>query len=131
MEELAKIDIIRERTNLSYGEARELLAQHNGDLVAALISMEKEGKIEQQQWKQKGNELLEKIKEVIHRGNITKIKVTQNEQVILEVPVTAGVVGTLLAPQLAIVGAATALFTGCRVEFESGNMGGGADIPVQ
>ena len=128
MEELAKIDIIRERTNLSYAEAKELLAQHNGDVVAALIALEAQGKTEQQQWKQKGSEIVEKVKELIHKGNITKIKVTQNNQVILEVPVTAGLVGTLLAPQLAIVGAATALFTGCKVEFEGPGFESGGDV---
>jgi len=44
--------------------------------------------------------------------------VKQDDQVLVEIPVTAGVVGALLAPQLAIIGAVAALVSKCTVEIE-------------
>ena len=57
-----------------------------------------------------GDTLLGKIKEVIHAGNIRRILIKNEEgRVLIDVPLTVGVVGTLLAPQLAAIGAIAAL----------------------
>ena len=66
-----------------------------------------------------GSELVEKIKELVRKGNVTKIKVKQDDKILVEIPVTAGVVGALLAPQLAIIGAVAALISKCTVEIEN------------
>jgi hypothetical protein len=57
-----------------------------------------------------GDTLLAKIKEIIREGNIRRI-IIKNEAglVLIDIPLTIGVVGTLLAPQLAAIGAAAAL----------------------
>lgn len=59
-----------------------------------------------------GDKLVAKIKELVHEGNIRSI-VIQNEEgrVLIDVPLTIGVVGALLAPQLAAIGAIAALIT--------------------
>jgi len=57
-----------------------------------------------------GDTLLGKIKEVIRAGNIRRIVIKNEEgRVIIDIPLTVGVVGTLLAPQLAAIGAIAAL----------------------
>lgn len=57
-----------------------------------------------------GDTLLAKIKEVIHAGNIRRIVIKNEEgRVLVDIPLTLGVVGTLLAPQLAAIGAIAAL----------------------
>jgi hypothetical protein len=57
-----------------------------------------------------GDTLLGKIKEVIHAGNIRRILIKNEEgRVLIDIPLTVGVVGTLLAPQLAAIGAIAAL----------------------
>jgi hypothetical protein len=57
-----------------------------------------------------GDTLLGKIREVIHAGNIRRIVIKNDEgRVLIDVPLTVGVVGTLLAPQLAAIGAIAAL----------------------
>jgi Domain of unknown function (DUF4342) len=57
-----------------------------------------------------GDTLLGKIKEVIHAGNIRRIVIKNEDgRVLIDVPLTVGVVGTLLAPQLAAIGAIAAL----------------------
>ena len=57
-----------------------------------------------------GEEILEKIKELVHEGNIRRI-IIRNEKghTLIDIPLTFGVVGALLAPQLAAIGAIAAL----------------------
>jgi integral membrane sensor domain MASE1 len=57
-----------------------------------------------------GEELLEKIKELVHAGNIRRILIRNQEgRTLIDIPLTFGVVGALLAPQLAAIGAIAAL----------------------
>lgn len=67
----------------------------------------------------KGEELLKKVKELIHEGNIRQITIKNKEgQTLIQLPLTIGVVGTLLAPVLAAVGAIAALVTECSITVE-------------
>ena len=62
------------------------------------------------EFKVKGEELLSKVKEVIHEGNIRKIIIKNDSgKTYLEIPVTIGVVGVILAPVWAAIGALAAL----------------------
>jgi Domain of unknown function (DUF4342) len=57
-----------------------------------------------------GEELIAKIKELIHQGNIRRIIIKDRDgKVMLEFPLTFGVVGAVLAPTLAAIGAVAAL----------------------
>ena len=57
-----------------------------------------------------GDTLLAKIKEVIHAGNIRRIVIKNEDgRVLIDIPLTVGVVGALLAPQVAAIGAVAAL----------------------
>lgn len=59
-----------------------------------------------------GEELLAKIKQLIKEGNIRRIIVKGKDgKVVFEIPLTFGVVGALVAPQLAALGAVAALLT--------------------
>jgi hypothetical protein len=63
-----------------------------------------------EEFKVSGEELLAKIKEIVHEGNIRRIVIKNKEGgVFMEIPLTVGVVGVLLAPTLAAVGAVAAL----------------------
>ena len=68
-----------------------------------------------------GTDLVDKVKELIHEGNVRRIIIRQDEHVIIEFPLTVGVVGTLIAPWLAAVGAIGALLAHCTIEVERGN----------
>lgn len=128
--ELEKIDLLRNRADLSYSEAKKYLDEAGGDVVEALVLIEKEGKQRYEKIYSKGSELLERIKEIIRQGNVNKIRVKTGENVVLEIPVTAGVVGAMLAPSLAIIGAVAALATNCSIEVErAGRPEGGAEPP--
>ncbi len=66
-----------------------------------------------------GEELIAKIKELIHEGNIRRIIIKDRDsKVMLEFPLTFGVVGVVLAPTLAAVGAVAALIGEATVVVE-------------
>ena len=66
-----------------------------------------------------GEKLIAKIKELIHEGNIRRIIIKDKEgKTIMEIPMTFGLVGVLLAPQLAAIGAIAALLTEATVVVE-------------
>ena len=70
-------------------------------------------------FKVKGEELLKKIKELIKEGNVRKITIKSKEgKTIVVIPLTLGVVGAVLAPVLAAVGAIAALVTECTITVE-------------
>jgi uncharacterized membrane protein YvbJ len=63
--------------------------------------------------------LIEKVKELLHEGNITRIIVKdEKDKILLEIPATVGVVGVVLVPWLAALGAITALATNCKIVVE-------------
>jgi hypothetical protein len=66
-----------------------------------------------------GEELLARIKQLVHEGNIRRIIIKDKEgRTFIEIPMTIGVVGALLAPSLAAVGAIAALVTEATVVIE-------------
>lgn len=112
-EELRKIDLIRERTRLSYEQARQLLSEAGGDVVAALILWERRGA-----GSGRPEEALGRVRELVRRGNRTMIRVRRGGETYMEMPLTAGVVAAVLAPYLAAAGAAACLLLGCSVSLE-------------
>src|SRR5665647_1530809 len=64
----------------------------------------------------RSEDLMAKIKELIHEGDISRIIVKdENGKTLLEIPAWAGIVGTILAPWLAALGAIAALATKCTI----------------
>ena len=68
--------------------------------------------------KVQGSQLVDKVKEVIEEGNVRNIVIKQDDRTIAQFPLTIGVVGVVLAPVLAAVGAIAALVTDCKIEVE-------------
>lgn len=65
-----------------------------------------------------GAQLIEKMKHLVHEGNVRRVIIKQDDRTIVEFPLTVGVVGAMLAPVLAAVGAVAALVTECTIEVE-------------
>src|SRR5690242_19115157 len=63
-----------------------------------------------------GEQLLARVKDLVHEGNVRRIIIKQEGHTILEIPLTVGVVGILALPQLAAIGALCALVTKCSIE---------------
>jgi hypothetical protein len=67
----------------------------------------------------KGEDLLAKVKELVHQGNIRRVIIeNENGKTLVEIPLTLGVVGALLLPVAAAIGAIAAVVTDCTVRVE-------------
>ena len=63
--------------------------------------------------------LVDRVKELLHEGNVTRIIVKDEKgKVLLEIPATIGVIGTVLVPWLAALGVIAALVTNCKIVVE-------------
>lgn len=117
--ELEKVDLIRERMGVSYERAREVLTRCGGDVVAALVLLE-QAEDPATQWTERiqvsGQELVDKVRDLIHEGNVRRILIKKDDQVLIEFPVTVGAVGVILVPTLAALGVIAALVTRCTLE---------------
>jgi uncharacterized membrane protein YvbJ len=76
-------------------------------------------KITSEEYSVSSDNLIERVKELLHEGNITRI-IVKNEMgdVLLEIPATVGVIGVVFVPWLAALGAIAALATKCKVVVE-------------
>jgi len=74
------------------------------------------------EFKISGDELLKKVKQLIKEGNARRIIIKDAKgKSLIEIPLTLGVVGVVLAPVLAAVGAIAALVKECTIEVERDN----------
>jgi len=71
-----------------------------------------------EEFKITGEQLLQKVKELVHEGNVRRISVKQDDRTLLEIPLRLGVAGIVLAPTLAAIGALAALVTECTIVVE-------------
>ena len=72
-----------------------------------------------EEFKISGEEVIAKIKSLVAEGNARRIIIkNEKEETIIEIPLTIGAVGALLAPMLAAVGAVAALVTKCTIIVE-------------
>lgn len=68
-----------------------------------------------------GDELLAKVKELVHDGNVRRLIIKNDEgKTFVEIPLTVGIVGVLLLPVWAAIGAIAALATDCTIVVERG-----------
>jgi hypothetical protein len=65
-----------------------------------------------------GGQLVDQLKRLVHAGNVRRIIIKQEGSTVAEFPLTLGVIGVVIAPVLAAVGALAALLTDCTIEVE-------------
>jgi len=119
---LEKVDIVKERTGASYKEAKEALEQNNGDVVESIIFIEeKVGKTWMDTMSGAGNEIVEKLKDVIQKGNVARIMLKKDGETLLNVPVTAGAIGVILSPVVSLLGVSAAIATKTTIEIIKDN----------
>lgn len=68
--------------------------------------------------KAEGESVIDRIKALIHAGNVRRVVIHHQGRTVAEFPLTAGVVGAVLAPVLAAIGALIALLKDCTIEVE-------------
>ena len=114
---LEKIELVKDRTGVSYKEAKDALEAAEGSVVDAIIAIEETiDEAGNKKMNEAANEVAGKIKEMVKKGNISKISIKKDEEIILNLPVNAGIVGTLLAPWGVIAGIIAAFGFKCKIE---------------
>jgi len=114
---LEKIDIIRERTGVSYRVAQETLEKTNGNVLEALIELdEKKDTTWTEEFSVRSGEVIDKVKGLIYEGNVNKISVKSEGRTLVEIPVTFGAIGAMVLPHLAVLGVLVAMFKRCTIE---------------
>jgi len=113
---LEKIDAVRERTGLSYKDSKELLEKNEGSVVDALIDFEQNQHSWNEHLSNKGNEIVDKLKEVLRKGNVTRLTIVKEGETIVNIPVTAGVISMILSVPLTAFGLTAALLSKCSIE---------------
>ncbi|MBP2638120.1 MAG: hypothetical protein H6Q72_4027 [Firmicutes bacterium] len=116
---LENIDLIRERTGISYREAKEALERNDGNIIDTLIELEDKNKSSTkwtEEFSVRSAEVVDKVKELIREGNVNKIRIKHEGRVLAEIPVALGAIGAVVLPQLAAVGVLVAVFKRCTIE---------------
>lgn len=118
---LEKIDILRERAGLSYAEARDLLEKNNGSVVDALIYLENNKKTMGQNVSDFGDQLLGTVKDIVKKGNVSRIKIKKDDKVLVDIPLNAGIAAgvlTLYNPLILAAGTVAAIASKIVIEVE-------------
>ncbi|MBZ9636086.1 DUF4342 domain-containing protein [Clostridium sp. FP1] len=120
---LEKIDIIKERTGVSYTEAKEALEECDSDVVNALIYIEakqkRNSKFNMEEMYSTKDEFVVAMKDIVRKGNVSRIKVKKDENVVMDIPVNAGIAAGLVGlfnPTLIGLGLLTAVLTKVTIE---------------
>jgi hypothetical protein len=131
--DLATVDRLRERVDLTYEEAAAYLEAAGGDLVQALVMAERdlgsqdgEGGPDEEGWVAAGAEaraatysrLSERIADAVRQGSSMRLIIERDGDRLANLPVAAGLVGVIWAPELAAVGAIAALASRCTLRLE-------------
>ncbi|MDO7785709.1 DUF4342 domain-containing protein [Desulforamulus aquiferis] len=105
------IDELRKRTNVSYGDAKEALEKCNGDLLEALVYLEKQNKVKPEQ-----NYSL--FKNLFHKANSTRFIIHKKNRTVFDMSVTVSIIITVFASYIVIPLLLIGLVTGYRMKFE-------------
>ena len=114
---LEKIELVKDRTGVSYKEAKDALEAADGSVVDAIIAIEET--VDEKPTRKvnaAANETVEKIKELVKKGNISKITISREGEVLLNLPLNAGILGAIVAPWGVIAGIIAAFGFKCKIE---------------
>ena len=122
---LDKIDVIIERANVSYQEAKEALEAHDGDLVEALIALEKGEKIKKEKNKAKENinekceSFTGKLGSEIKRLHKHKFRINKEGEQVINIPLTIAILLCVITFPFSFVVLALLLILGYKISFQT------------
>ena len=135
---IEKIDAVIQRLpNVTYAQAKQSLIEHNGDVIESIISLESSSKIINKNISNKTKqakkavedmfskdsedfkEMKEQAKELLKRSSVIRVIIDRNNKVIMNIPLTVGVVGVALLPIYTLVGLSAAVIGKCRIKIQN------------
>ena len=118
---LEQIDELRKRANVSYEDAKTALEQCDGNLIDALVYLEKQNKIKPEDKPYGHSNFFKAIKKLIKKGNETKLIVKKDDTVKLNICVTLVVILSIVVTPLAVAALILALVTNHKIRIEKKN----------
>ena len=114
---LEKIELVKDRTGVTYKEAKEALEAAEGNVVDAIINIEESiDAKDKSKVTDYASVVIERVKELVKKGNISRIVVRKDEELILNLPLNVGIIGTVMAPIAMLAGIVAAFGTKCVIE---------------
>ncbi len=139
MDTFEKVEKLREKANVTFEEAKAALEEANGDLLDAMILLERQGKAETQKEtystkeestevlvvdqpenkeKKRGNTFTDKVKALWHKSCENYFVIEREEKVMLNLPIWVFIIILIFSWHVTIVAMIVALFFGCRYSFK-------------
>jgi len=118
---LEQIDELRKRANVSYEDAKDALEKSDGNLIEALVYLEKQNKIKPEEKPSKGCNFFKMVKNLIKKGNETKLIIKKNDVVVLNICLTLVVVAIIVASPFVILALILALATNHKIRIKKKN----------
>ncbi|MGM9544624.1 MAG: DUF4342 domain-containing protein [Romboutsia timonensis] len=144
---IEKIDAVIQRVpSVTYAEAKQALIDHNGDVIESIIALEsnkttiesnlskktKQAKKAVEDMFSKDSEdfkeMKEQAKELLKRSSVIRVIIDRNNKVIMNIPLTVGVVGVALLPIYTLVGLSAAVIGKCRIKIQNEDDGSIVDL---
>lgn len=131
------IDQVMERVpGATYAEVREALIKSDGDVIDAIIllqenSTEKENKNKktfEEVFGKDSDKIKEEITELLRKSNVIRIVIEKNGKIIINIPITVGVVGVVFAPILTLIGLSASVLAKYRIKIENEDEGTIVDL---
>lgn len=115
---LEQIDEVINRTGATYHQAKEALQFSEGDVVEAIIYIEtlKKDKTTSDRPYVNGEEIIGVLKDMIKKGNVTRITLEKGGKVVVDIPILAGLVGALVFTPATVASILAALIAGCDLK---------------
>ena len=140
MDTFEKVEKLREKANVTFEEAKAALDEANGDLLDAMILLEKQGKAEtraesfstkkeatdiivvdqpeSKEEKKRGNAFTDKLKALWHKSCENYFVIEKDEQPIVNIPIWAFILILIFTWHVTLVLMVIALFFGCKYSFQ-------------
>ena len=144
---IEKIDAIIQRVpNATYAQAKQALIDSNGDVIESIIRLESnitslQSNLSKKTKKAKKvvedmiskdsedfKEIKEQVKELLKRSSVIRVIIDRNNKIIINIPLTVGVVGVALLPIYTLVGLSAAVIGKCRIKIQNEDDGSIVDL---
>ena len=132
------IDQVMDRVpGVTYAEVKEALIKCDGDVVDAIILLQNNSTNEENIKSKKtfedvfgkdSEQIKEEITELIRKSNVIRIVIEKNGKIIMNIPITAGVVGVVFAPILTLIGLSESVLAKYRIKIENEDEGTIVDL---
>ncbi|MBE6067546.1 MAG: DUF4342 domain-containing protein [Clostridium lundense] len=124
---LEQIDELRKRINVSYEDAKEALENCDGDILEAIVYLEKNNKVKAEKNDGEKECFFDKIKALIKKGNNIRFVVKKKEKIVVNLSLNVSILIAVFGFHIAFIGLILALLCGFRMKFETNK---GEDIKI-